>query len=104
MQHHITKKVIFIAVLYIVTCLLKAGIAEPEKHPLLAYSNLNSWPLLSNGSVNMFLWQQADNTVEGLLEKKHTTKEELLEVVFCMQSTPRLCTSTLDQNGTAISG
>jgi hypothetical protein len=35
---------------------------------------------------------KADATVDGLLEKKHATEEELLEAVFCVQSAPRLYT------------
>jgi hypothetical protein len=42
---------------------------------------------------------QADATVAELLAEKHATIQELLEVVFHMQSTLRLY--TMDRNGTA---
>jgi hypothetical protein len=53
---------------YIVTCLLKAGIAGTEK-----------WPLLGNGSVNKFIPQP--NHVTAATDT-HSTIEELLEAEF----------------------
>jgi hypothetical protein len=46
------------------------------------------WPLLANGSVNMFPWQP--NHLTSAVDT-HTTIEKLLEAVFSMWSLQRLC-------------
>jgi hypothetical protein len=73
------------------TCLLKAGIAEPEetsiprlqqpKQPAIAKQLLCK-------HVNVVT--EVDETVEEFMEKNHVTIENLLEAVFSMRSNQRL--------------
>jgi hypothetical protein len=64
----------------------KPELWSKKKHPLLGYSNLNSQPLLSNGSVNMFPRQP--NHMKAMIDMNAT--DELLGAVFSLGSVPRL--------------
>jgi hypothetical protein len=75
----------------IVTCLLKAGIAEPYETAVA-----RQWP-----SKHISAATESDATVEELLEKKHATIDELFEAVLYMRSAPMLYTE--DRKGTAVS-
>jgi hypothetical protein len=72
-------------------CLLKAGIAEPEK-PSIPRLQQSKQPAIAKQLLckHVNVEAEADETPELFLEKQHATIEDLLEAVFSMLSKPTL--------------